>query len=192
MALSSVATLGSGRSIAWAVVLILFGFLAIALPLGTSLGVVTIVSWLVVFSGVSQVIHAFQSQGVGNIAWKLLVAAVYLVAGLYFVFHPLIGVASFTLALAWFFVAEGVLDVVTYFQNRSAVGAGWILFDGIVTLFLGLLVWKHWPSSSGWVIGTLVGISMIMTGTTRLMIHLAARRLRNRLSEHGQGIKMAA
>src|SRR5262252_2344867 len=104
MALGSVATLGSGRSITWAVLLILFGFLAIALPLGTSLGVVTIVSWLVVFGGVSQLIHAFQSQGVGNIAWKLLVAAVYLAAGLYFVFHPLIGVASFTLALAWFFV----------------------------------------------------------------------------------------
>jgi len=192
MALGSLATLGSGRSIAWAVLLILFGCLAVALPLGTSLGVVAIVSWLVVFSGATQLIHAFQSQGVGNIAWKVLVAAAYLIAGLYFVFHPLMGVASFTLLLSWFLVAEGIMDLVAYFQNRSAVGAGWILFDGIVTQFLGLLVWKHWPSSSAWVIGTLVGISMIMTGTTRLMIHLAARRLRNRLSEQGPGIRMAA
>jgi len=51
------------------------------------------------------------------------------------------------------------------------------LFDGIVTLILGVLVWKQWPSSSLWVIGTLVGISMVFTGTTRLMIGLAARRL---------------
>jgi uncharacterized membrane protein HdeD (DUF308 family) len=49
--------------------------------------------------------------------------------------------------------------------------------DGIITLILGLLVWRQWPSSSLWVIGTLVGISMIFTGTTRLMISLAARRL---------------
>jgi uncharacterized membrane protein HdeD (DUF308 family) len=49
--------------------------------------------------------------------------------------------------------------------------------DGIVTLILGLLVWRQWPSSSLWVIGTLVGISMIFTGATRLMISLAARRL---------------
>ena len=158
MALGTLATLGSGRSITWAVLLILFGCLAVALPLGTSLGVVTIVSWLVFFSGVTQLIHAFQSQGVGNIAWKVFVAAAYLIAGLYFVFHPLMGVASFTLLLSWFLVAEGIMDLVAYFQNRSAVGAGWILFDGVVTLFLGLLVWKHWPSSSAWVIGTLVGI----------------------------------
>ena len=39
-----------------------------------------------------------------------------------------------------------------------------------------ILVWRQWPSSSLWVIGTLVGISMIMTGTTRLMISLAAGR----------------
>lgn len=176
-------SLGSGGSIAWAVALIVFGFLAVALPLGTSLGVVIVLAWLIVFSGAVQFIHAFRSKGVGSTVWKLLVAAVYLIAGFYFLSHPLLGVASFTLALAWFLIAEGVMDLVAYFQNRSARGSGWIFFDGIVTLILGTLVWKHWPSTSGWVIGTLVGISMIMTGTTRLMINLAARRARNRLQQ---------
>jgi uncharacterized membrane protein HdeD (DUF308 family) len=179
MAEERLTNLGSGGSIAWAILLIVFGFLAIALPMGTSLGVVLIVAWLIIFSGGFQFIHAFQSKGAGSIAWKLLVAVVYLIAGIYFLTHPLIGVASFTLALAFFFVAEGVMDLIAYFQNRSADGSGWILFDGIVTLILGILVWRHWPSSSGWVIGTLVGISMIMTGTTRLMLSLAARRVRN-------------
>ncbi len=67
-----------------------------------------------------------------------------------------------------------------YFQNRSAAGSGWILVDGTVTLILGLMVWRQWPSSSLWAIGTLVGISMIFTGTTRLMLSVAAGRL-----EHG-------
>jgi uncharacterized membrane protein HdeD (DUF308 family) len=105
------------------------------------------------------------------------VAILYLIVGLYFLLHPLIGVAAFTFALAVFFVVEGVFDLVAYFQARNAAGSGWILFDGIVTLILGLLVWRQWPSSSLWVIGTLVGISMIMTGTTRLMMGLSARRL---------------
>lgn len=171
-------SLGSGSSITWAVLLIVFGCLAIALPLGTSLGVVIIVAWLITISGGFQFIHAFQSQGAGSIAWKLLVAVLYLIVGLYFVTHPLMGLASFTLALAFFFLAEGVFDIVAYFQSRSQNGATWMLLDGIVTLILGALVWKHWPSSSAWVIGTLVGISMIMTGTTRLMISLAVRRMR--------------
>jgi uncharacterized membrane protein HdeD (DUF308 family) len=182
MAQDRLTTLGSGGSIVWAVLLIVFGFLAIALPLATSLGVVLVLAWLIVFSGGFQFIHAFQSKGAGSIAWKLLVAVVYLVAGIYFLLNPLLGVASFTLALAFFFVAEGVFDLIAYFQNRTAQGSGWILFDGIVTLILGILVWRHWPSSSGWVIGTLVGISMIMTGTTRLMISLAARRFRGTLA----------
>lgn len=166
-----------GGSILWAILLIVFGFLAIALPLASSWGVVVVVAWLIVFSGGFQLIHAFQSQGVGHILWKLLVAILYLIVGMYFVLHPLVAIATFTLALAIFFAIEGVFDLVAYFQNRSAPGSGWILLDGIITLILGLLVWRQWPASSLWLIGTLVGISMIMTGMTRLMLGLAVRKL---------------
>jgi uncharacterized membrane protein HdeD (DUF308 family) len=176
MSTAGLSNLGSGKSIVWAILLIVFGFLAIALPFATSWGVVVVVAWLIVFSGGFQFIHAFQSKGVGSILWKLLVAVLYLIVGLYFLLHPLIGVAAFTFALAIFFVVEGVFDLVAYFQGRHVPGSGWILFDGIITLVLGLLVWRQWPSSSLWVIGTLVGISMIMTGTTRLMLGMAAKR----------------
>jgi uncharacterized membrane protein HdeD (DUF308 family) len=192
MAQERLSTLGSRGSIGWAVLLIIFGFLAIALPMATSLGVVLILTWLIIASGVFQFIHAFQSQGAGSVIWKLLVAVVYLFAGVYFLLHPMLGLASFTLALAFFFLVEGVMDLVAYFQNRHLDGAGWILLDGVVTVILGLLVWRHWPSSSRWVIGTLVGISMIMTGTTRLMISLAARRLRNVVGDRRSFIDRAA
>jgi uncharacterized membrane protein HdeD (DUF308 family) len=85
--------------------------------------------------------------------------------------------AAFTFPLGIFLIAEGLVDLVAYFQNRSATGSGWIPLDGIVTLILGPMVWRQWPSSSLWVIGTLVGISMTLTGTTRLMITVAARGL---------------
>ena len=176
MATAGLSNLGSGKSMIWAILLIIFGFLAIALPFATSWGVVVVIAWLIVFSGGFQFVHAFHSRGVGSILWKLLVAILYLIVGIYFLLHPLLGVAAFTFALAIFFVVEGVFDLVAYFQSRHVAGSGWILFDGIITLLLGLLVWRQWPSSSLWVIGTLVGISMIMTGTTRLMLGLAARR----------------
>ncbi len=192
MAQDSIASLGSGGSIVWAILLVAFGVFAIALPLATSIGVVIVLAWLLVFSGVFQFIHAFRSHGAGSIAWKLLVAVVYLATGLYFVMHPLLGVASFTLVLACFFVAEGAIDLVVYFANRSVRGGGWILFDGIVTLILGIMVWSHWPNSSAWVIGTLVGISMIMTGYTRLMLSLAARRMSKVISGDGHFADRAA
>jgi uncharacterized membrane protein HdeD (DUF308 family) len=177
MTQAGLSKLGSGSSIIWAIILIVFGFLAIALPFATSWGVVLVIAWLIIFSGGFQFIYAFQSKGIGHILWKLLVAILYLIVGIDFLLNPLMGVASFTLILAFFFLIEGILDLVAYFQNRSAQGSAWILLDGIVTLILGVLVWRQWPSNSLWVIGTLVGVSMIMTGVTRLMISLAARQL---------------
>jgi uncharacterized membrane protein HdeD (DUF308 family) len=174
---TSVLKRASGWSILWAFVLILFGVVALVLPWATSLGVVMIVGWLVFFSGVVQVLHAFRSKGIGSILWKLFVAALYLAVGIYFLTHPIQSVAAIALVLAIFFFAEGITDIATYFASRKLSGAGWILADGIVTLLLGVMIWAHWPSGSLWVLGTLVGISMIMTGMARLMISVATRRL---------------
>jgi uncharacterized membrane protein HdeD (DUF308 family) len=174
---------GSRASLVLSIVLIIFGVLAIALPGATSIGVVLLIGWLVIFDGAAQLIHAFQSKGVGHIAWKLLVALVYLVAGFYLVANPALGVAGLTLVLGIFLIAEGVTDVVAYFSTRKSGASGWMLADGIITLILGLMIWDRWPFSSLWVIGTLVGISMLMTGTTRLMMTLAVRKVASQLGD---------
>jgi uncharacterized membrane protein HdeD (DUF308 family) len=87
------------------------------------------------------------------------------------------GLASLTLVLALYLFAEGVLELIMGFRLRPMPGSGWLLFDGIVTLVLGILIWRSWPSSTEWVIGTLVGISMLFSGTARLSLSLAARRM---------------
>jgi uncharacterized membrane protein HdeD (DUF308 family) len=109
--------------------------------------------------------------------WRLLVGLAYIFIGGYLLTHPLLGVASLTLLLASLFLIEGVLDIVLYAKLRPARGAVWLLFDGLVTLLLSLLIGVHWPSSSAWAIGTLVGVSMIMSGVARVMMSSAVRRL---------------
>jgi uncharacterized membrane protein HdeD (DUF308 family) len=52
-----------------------------------------------------------------------------------------------------------------------------LFVDSLITLILSLMIWRTWPASSAWVIGVLVGISMIFSGTARLMISLAARKV---------------
>jgi uncharacterized membrane protein HdeD (DUF308 family) len=167
----------SGWSIVWAVLLIIFGMLAIGMPLAAAVAVATIISWLLIFAGVAHFISAFHTQGAGSVIWRILVGLAYVVMGIYLLMHPLLGVASLTLLLAWLFLIEGVLDLVAFWQARSQPGATWVLFDGIVTLILAILIWRHWPSSSIWVVGTLVGISMIVSGVTRLMVSMAVRGL---------------
>lgn len=136
-----------------------------------------VIAWLIVLGGAVHLVLAFHAHGAGSVVWKALVGLAYIAFGGYLLMHPLLGVASLTLLLASLFLIEGVLDIVLYAKLRPARGASWVLFDGLVTLLLSLLIWIHWPSSSAWAIGTLVGVSMIMSGVARVMMSLAVRRL---------------
>jgi uncharacterized membrane protein HdeD (DUF308 family) len=175
-ALEKVSKQTSGVSIVLSILLIICGFLAIMLPVAMSVGVLILVAWLLIIGGVVQFVHAFSCKGIGHIIWKLLVAVCYVITGIYLRIHPLLGVATLTLVLAVFLAAEGLVDIIGYISTRKSGVSSWLLFDGIITLILGVMIWRQWPSGSLWVIGTLAGLNMIMTGFTRLMLTFAVRR----------------
>jgi uncharacterized membrane protein HdeD (DUF308 family) len=58
----------------------------------------------------------------------------------------------------------------TAFQVRPVEGWGWFLFDAVASLLMGILIFAQWPSASVWAIGTLVGISVLSSGISRIMI----------------------
>jgi uncharacterized membrane protein HdeD (DUF308 family) len=158
----------SGIYIAASVLMIVLGILAIALPLAAGIAISIFVSWLIILSGIAHLVYAFAARGVGGFIWRLLLGIFYVVGGLYLVFHPGLSLLSLALVLAVILFAEGVLQILSYFKLRTLPGSGWILFDGIITLLLGLLIWRSWPFSAVWVIGTIVGINFLLSGLTRL------------------------
>ena len=164
-------------SIVWGVLLIVTGVLAIGAPFLAAVAVTALIGWLIVFAGIVHLAIAFHSHGAGSVIWKLLVGLAYVCFGLYVIMHPVLGVASLTLILASLFLIEGILQVILFFKMRSLQGSNWMLIDGVITLLLGLLIYVQWPSSSAWAIGTLVGISMIMSGVSRVMLSLAVRKV---------------
>lgn len=166
----------TGASTGWAIVMIVLGFLAIILPFATGIGVSILVSWIIVLSGFAHLAYAFAARGAGTFIWRTLIGIVYIVVGFYLAFHPGLALVSFTLGMAVIFFFEGIVEIGAFFQFRSLRGSGWILFDGIVTLFLAYLIWRPWPVSSVWAIGTILGINLIVSGFTRLTYSLAARR----------------
>jgi uncharacterized membrane protein HdeD (DUF308 family) len=157
--------------------LIVTGMLAIGAPFLAAVAVTALIGWLIVFAGIVHLAIAFHSHGAGSVIWKLLVGLAYVCFGLYVIMHPVLGVASLTLILASLFLIEGILQVILFFKMRSLQGSSWMLIDGVITLLLGLLIYVQWPSSSAWAIGTLVGISMIMSGVSRVMLSLAVRKV---------------
>ncbi len=164
-----------GWSIGLSVLMIVAGILAIALPLGAGIAVNVLVAWVLVFSGCAHLVFTWYTRSTGGIVWELLIGILYIFIGGYLLMHPLAGLASLTIALAMYLFLEAVLEFILGFTLRPLPGSGWLLFDGIVTLVLAVMIWRTWPSSTAWVIGTLVGISMLFSGTSRLMFSLAAR-----------------
>jgi uncharacterized membrane protein HdeD (DUF308 family) len=172
----------TGWSIAISLLMILAGILAIGLPVAAGIAINIVVAWLLVFCGVAHLVFGWHVRAIGGVLWQVLLGALYIGIGAYLLMHPVAGLVTLTLALAIYLFAEGLLELILSFQVRPRQGWGWLLLDGIVTLILAIMIWRTWPASTEWVIGTLVGISMIFSGATRLMLSLAARSLVTKLA----------
>ncbi len=166
----------SRLAILWGVSLICLGALALASPLLAAVAVNALIGWLIILAGVVHLVVAFHSREAGSVIWRLLVGLAYVGFGGYVIARPALGVASLTLLLASLFLVEGIFDIVQFFRAPSAQRSSWFLLDGVVTLLLGLMIYMQWPSSSAWAIGTLVGVSLIFSGVTRVMVSLAVRK----------------
>ena len=179
---SGIVRQASTFSILWGVSLIILGMLAVGSPFIAAVAVNVAIAWLIVLAGVVHLTVAFHTREAGSLIWRLLVGLAYVCFGVYLIAHPALGVASLALLLASLFLIEGILNIVLFFGIRSRQGSSWVLIDGIITLLLGLMIYSQWPSSSAWAIGTLVGVSMIISGVTRVMVSLAARKATDTIS----------
>lgn len=166
----------AGISIGWSIVMIVMGFVAVLLPFAAGIGVSIVVSWIIAFAGVAYLVYAFAATGIGAFLWRMLIGAIYVFGGGYLAFHPGLALESLTLVVAVIFFLEGIMEIVVFYQLRAMSGSGWILVDAAVTLLLAYLIWRPWPFSSVWAIGTLVGANLIFRGVTWLMYSSSARR----------------
>jgi uncharacterized membrane protein HdeD (DUF308 family) len=179
---SSALKRGTTLGIIWAVILILCGIAALALPEIAGISTAIALSILILISGVVHLTTAAVSGSIGRYLWRTLVGIVYIIGGIWLFMHPVLGLVSFTLVLGFIFLMEGIFYILSYFPARKASGAGWLLFDGIITLVLAILILAHWPSSSAWAIATIVGVNLLISGFTRLMALSAIRGALNAAS----------
>jgi uncharacterized membrane protein HdeD (DUF308 family) len=169
------------KSVTWSIVLsvliILAGILAIVVPPVAGIAVTIFLGWLLIFGGVMHLVFAWQRRTTGALLWELLLGIVYILAGVYLLLNPVVGLVSLTFALAIYLFVAGIIEFILALRLRPAPGSGWLFVDGVVSVILAILIWRTWPSSSAWVLGMLVGFAMLFSGLTRLMLSLAARHL---------------
>ena len=164
-----------------AVIFILLGIAAIVEPFVAGLAVSVLVGWLLVAGGITHIVSVFRRDG-GGMTWHIAVGLAYICGGIYFVTHPLMALSALTLILAMLLFVEAGVDLVAYSAQRREQGAAWLLVNAAVTWLLGILIAMRWPSTSVWAIGTIVGVNLVTTGFSRLMLGTAACTIEQRMA----------
>jgi len=167
----------SGFLIFLGILTVIFGVIAIGSPLITGVAVAVFVGFLLLASGVARIVHALKSKQWGTGFWGTIIGLLGVVAGLLMIFRPLVGLVTMTMLLAIYFLVDGISEIIAAFKIKPDQGWGWVLFNGIIAVLLGLMIWRQWPVSGAWAIGLLVGIHILMTGWSMIILGTGARRV---------------
>jgi uncharacterized membrane protein HdeD (DUF308 family) len=164
-----------GWMLALGIVMVILG--VIGLGMSTMLTIVSVLYFgvLMLFGSGAQFVQAARSEAWKGRLWHILIAIVYLVAGLIMLLKPALASVTLTLMIAWSLVAIGILRIIIAIQMRGISGWVWTLLGGVVTIALGIMIMNQWPVSGLWVIGMFVAIEMLFAGWSQIAIALAAK-----------------
>ena len=166
-----------GWSIALSIVLILVGLFAILAPLLAGVALTGILGWLLILVGAGHLWLAWHVRGAGAHIWEAVIGLAYIVAGIFLLFHPIVGLVGITAILGAYLLIRGIFELIAGLSMRGIGGNVWLLINGAISLILAFLIWRHLPYSADWFIGTLIGFALLFTGISRLAVALTARRL---------------
>jgi uncharacterized membrane protein HdeD (DUF308 family) len=156
------------------VALIVLGVAAISSAFIATLATMVVFGILLLLGAIFQVVTAFWGRGWRGFFLHMLAGILYLVAGVFLIESPAAAAVGLTLLVAAFLLVGGVFRIVVSLVERFD-GWGWSLLNGIVSLLLGAAIWRQWPLDGDWVIGLFVGIEMLFSGLSWVMLGLAVR-----------------
>jgi uncharacterized membrane protein HdeD (DUF308 family) len=167
-----------GWLLAQGILLVVLGTIGLGMTFWLTLATVFIFGVFLVIAGGFQIFQTFKCRGWQSILWHVLIAILYMLAGLIIMSDPLAASTLLTLLLAGALMGIGVLRLVMASQLRGLRNWGWPLIGGIAAIILGFLILIRWPVSGFWIIGLFVAIEMIFSGWSYIIIALGAREMK--------------
>jgi len=161
---------GKTWSVWLGVLLVILGILAISLPFMATLAVVFITGWLLILAGIEQVLYALRRHDEGGLFTKILLAGVYIIAGGMLLRRPVAGMLGVTAIFATVFIIDGILEIALAIRLRGTVAIHWLLIGGILSLVFGALIWRGFPNTSFFLIGTFLGVRLIFKGIEHIRL----------------------
>ncbi len=157
--------------------LLLGGLVCLGRPLYAGLAVAIVLGWALLAGGIMYLVSVFTAGRAGHPVLRLVMAALYAVAGIWLIAEPGMGLALLTLILGIAILLEGIVTLVYAFSLPPFLGKGAMVLSSILGIVAGILIWAHWPESSALVIGWIVGLRLLFAGLTFLWLGLAIKKL---------------
>ena len=89
------------------IVMLILGTIALFIMPAATIGTVLVLGWLLVFSGIMELVHAFRERRSGGLFLHLIGGVLGILVGLLAVTHPLAGALAWTMLFASFFLVIG-------------------------------------------------------------------------------------
>ncbi len=165
-----------GWALALGIALIVLGMIALGAAMFTTVLSVVMFGWLLIVGGSLELVHGFVRRAWSGFFLDLLTGLLYLVVGFLFVSNPIDAAVTLTLMMALALIFVGGMRIVVALSSNFQHWV-WLLLNGIISLVLGVLIWRQWPESGFWVIGLFIGIDMIFYGWALVMLAIGVRSL---------------
>src|SRR5262245_47992325 len=137
------------------VVMVVLGLLAAALPFVATLVVETSAGWLLLTGGFVGLAALFTTTNVPGFVWTVIGSVLAILGGAFLVWRPFTGLIALTIALAAFFAAHGVVQILTSLEHRRLFADSWLwmTISGVADLILAGIIIAAWPGSVAWALG---------------------------------------
>lgn len=159
------------------IVLVLLGIGAIIVPPIAGLAVTLFLGWLFLVGGIFGLVLTFWARQMPGFWWSLASAVLSSASGVILIGWPVQGLFTLTVVLTAFFVLEGIITIMFALSHKRELSGrwGWMLAAGIFDLLLAAVIFAGLPGSALWAIGLLVGINLVIGGSSLIGMALAAK-----------------
>lgn len=166
-----------GILIGMGVLFITLGMIGVAGQTLFSFVTMNVLGAFLIFGGVVQFAHALKSKGWRSVGVQVVLAVLYIAAGVYTWAFPIPALEAITLWLAAIFFVTGFLRLISAFQHRHFREWFWLVLSSAISILMGVLIMNGYPQTSLWLPGLLIAIELLLQGWSLLFLGLAARSL---------------
>lgn len=159
------------------------GAVTIAFSLYATAAMVLLFGCLLVVAAVIQLANSCWARRWKGFTVGIFLGVLYLTMGFVLIEHPMQTAVAVTLVVAAGLMIGGLARIILSLMERWD---GWqlSLCSGLLSLILGVGIWRDWPFSGIWIIGLYLGMEMIMNGLVWMGLGATMRHTRSSFNKN--------